>query len=111
MFYMVVVKEILLYGPETWVLLSAMEAKVEGSHTEFLRQITEKRAWWIEDGMWEMSGAEVVQEAVVMQSLMDYIGRRQATVVQWVVLRPIFEVCAGEKDYERGWTQKGGLVT
>ena len=29
---------------------------------------------------------------------------------QWVALRPIFEVCVGEKGYEGGWTQEGGLM-
>ena len=45
---------------------------------------------------------EVVQEAAVTQLEMAYIWRRQATVSQWVELRPIFEVCAGEKVYEGG---------
>ena len=31
---------------------------------------------------------------------MTYIGIRQATRAQWVVLWPIFEVCAGDKGYE-----------
>ena len=33
---------------------------------------------------------------------MNYIGIRQATVVQWVALRLIFEVYAGKKGYEGG---------
>ena len=33
---------------------------------------------------------------------MIYIGRRKATVAQWVEVRPIFEVFAGEKGYEGG---------
>ena len=35
---------------------------------------------------------------------MTYIGRRQATVSQWVALSLIFEVFAGEKRY------KGGVI-
>ena len=42
-FYKAVVQAILLYGSETWLLLAAMERKVEGIYTEFLRQITGKR--------------------------------------------------------------------
>ena len=29
-----------------------------------------------------------------------YIGRQQATVSRWVVLRPLFEVCTRETGYE-----------
>ena len=50
MFYMEVVQEIILYGLDTWVLLSAMERKVEGAHTGFLRYITGKRVRRLGDG-------------------------------------------------------------
>ena len=42
MFYRAVVQAILLYELETWVLLAAMEKKVEGVHTGFLQNITGK---------------------------------------------------------------------
>ena len=58
--------------------------------------------------MWETPGAEVVWEASGTQSAMTYIGRHQATVVQWVALRPIIEVCAGEKSY--GGVDTGGRL-
>ena len=43
-----------------------------------------------------------MQEAAETQSLMTYIGIRQSTVAQWVALQQIFEVCAGETDYDGG---------
>ena len=102
MFYRAVTQEIFLYGLETWVPLAEMEKNVEGAHTGFLRQITGNRARRIVDGMWETPGLEVVREAAVTQSEMSYIGRLQATMAQWVALRPIIEVCTGEKGYEGG---------
>ena len=54
------------------------------------------------DGMWETPRAELVQEAAVTQLVMTYIGRRQATVEQWVALRSLFKVCARDKGYEGG---------
>ena len=42
-----------------------------------------------------------------MQSEMTYIGIRQATMAQWVALRPLFEVCAGGKGYKRGGGGEG----
>ena len=53
MFYRAVVQAILLYGLDTWVLLEAMERKVEGTHTGFLRQITGKLVWRLLDRMWD----------------------------------------------------------
>ena len=49
-----------------------------------------------------MPGAEGIQEAAGTQSARIYIERRQATVVQWVVIHPLFEVCARETGYEGG---------
>ena len=43
---------------------------------------------------------EVVQNAAGMQLEITYMWRRQATVSHWGVLRPISEVCVGEKVYE-----------
>ena len=39
---------------------------------------------------------------LMYQLEMTYIGRRKVTVEQWVELRPIFELCAGEKCYKVG---------
>ena len=89
-----------MYGLETWALVEATDKKVEGSHMDFLRQITGKRARWIVDRTWETPGAGVVREAAGTQSDMTYICRQHATVAQWVALRPISKVCAGEKGYK-----------
>ena len=97
MFYRAVVQAILLYGLEKWVILAAMENKVERTDTVFLRNITEKQERWILDRTWETTRAEVVQEAEGTKSVMNYIGRSQATVAQWLELRPILEVCKGEE--------------
>ena len=43
-----------------------------------------------------------MQEAVVIQLVMNYIGRQQGAVAQWVELQTIFDMCAGDKGYEGG---------
>ena len=101
MFYRAVVKAIILYELETWVLQSAIQRKVEGTHTGLLRQIKEKRARRLGDSTWETPEAEGVREAAGMQSEMNYIWRRQAIMAQWVALHLLFEVCARGKCY--GW--------
>ena len=80
---------------------------IEGRHMEFLRMITGKRVKQLEDGTWETPGAEGIQEVAGTPSARIYIERRQATVAQWVALRPLFEVCARETGYEiRGQRRK-----
>ena len=69
-----------------FVLSAAMERKIEGTHIGFLRYITGKRVRRLGDVMWETSRTERVWEAEIMQSSMTYIGRRQATVAQWMAL-------------------------
>ena len=76
-----------------------MERKVEGTNTGFLQQITRNLARWLGDAIWETFGATGVQEAAGTQSVMNYIGRHQATVSQWVALYQLFEVCARETGY------------
>ena len=47
-----------------------------------------------------------MQEVAGNQSEMNYIWKRQGTVAHWVALRPIFDVCAGEKGYEGGGSRR-----
>ena len=101
-FYRVVVKEIILYGLEMWVLLVSLVNMIEGTHTEFLRMIIGNRVKQLEDGTWETTGVEGILEAAGTQSARIYIEQRQATVAQWVALRPLFDVCARETGYEGG---------
>ena len=79
-----------------------MAKRIEGTHTEFLINITGKRAKQLVDGTGEIPGAEGIQEAAGTQSARIYIERRQATVAQWVALRPLFEVCKRYTRYEGG---------
>ena len=85
-----------------WVLLASMAKRVEGIHKKFLQMITEKRDKHLGDGEWETPGAEGIQEVAGTHPDMIYIERRQATVAQWVALRPLFEVCAKDTGYEGG---------
>ena len=99
---MAVVQAILLYGSETWVLLASMVKRIYGTHTEFLQMITGKRAKQLGDGTWETPGKEGIRESAGTQSARIYIEQRQATVTQWVVLYPLFQVCARDTGYAGG---------
>ena len=91
-----VVQTVLLLGAETWVLSEAIYRKMEGLHVGFLRQITGQRAVRREDENWRKVVSDKVLEKAGTQYLGNYIDRRQATVAEWVELRPILEVCDRE---------------
>ena len=61
-----------------------------------------KRRKQLEDGAWETPGAEVIREAAETQSDRIYIEQRQATMAQWVALRPLFGVYTRDTGYEVG---------
>ena len=42
-----------MYDSETWFLLGSMAKRLDGTHTEFLKLITEKRARRLGDRTWE----------------------------------------------------------
>ena len=75
---------------------------VESTHVGFLFNITGKRVRRQADGLWETSAAKEVLRVARMQSATTYIGRRKATVAQWVSLKLLLEVCAWETGYEGG---------
>ena len=75
MFYRTVAKLVLLFGLETWVLLSVIERKVEGIHTGFMMHITGKQARRKADRIWVTLRAEVVWEEVGPWLEIYYIWR------------------------------------
>ena len=50
--------------------------------------------------MWETLRSEGLHKAAGTQFEMTFIGIQQATVAQWVALRPLFTVYSGEKGYD-----------
>ena len=101
-FYRAVVQAVLLFGVETRVLSAPMMQRLEGAHVSFLRQVTQKQATQRRDGSWRQMTAEAVLQGAGTQSLRTYVDRRQATVADWLALRPIFDIFARETGYERG---------
>ena len=70
-----------------WVLSASMERKVEGTHTEFLQQITGKQEQRLGYRTWKTTRVERVREAAGTKLEMTYIGTRQVTVAQFRVRR------------------------
>ena len=80
----------------------AMTRMVEGTHVNFLRNITDKRARISTDRMRETPATRDVLRESGMQTADTYIGHGQRKVVQWVDLIPIFKVCALHQGFEGG---------
>ena len=72
---------------------------MEGVHVGFQRQIPGQRVEKRKDGTWRQVTADKVLEKSGTKSVGVCIDRRQATVAQWVALRPILEVCDRETGY------------
>ena len=92
----------LLFGADTWVLSAAMAKKLEGLHVRLLRQVTRTKEKRYKDGSWQKVASGIVLQGVGTQPLQTYIDRMQVTVVEWVALRPLFEVCVNETGYKGG---------
>ena len=92
----------LLFGSETWVLTAAMTKKLEVVHVGFLQQVTGEKAQRLGYKTWKKYGTDSVLQETGTKHLREYVNNKQATVAEWVVLLPIFEVCANETGYEGG---------
>ena len=68
----------------------------------FLRQVIEKTEKRQGGGTWRSAAAESVLKDAGTHILRAYIDKQQVTVVEWVLLRLILEVCNRETGYEGG---------
>ena len=80
----------------------AMSMKLGGFHVGFLRRIMMQRAVRQKDETWRYVTAKTVLEKAETHPLGTYIDKRQATLAEWVTLRPILEVCDRETGYKGG---------
>ena len=93
---------VLLFGAETWVLTATKLQNIEGVHVVLLRQVTGTTNQMLGVDTWKKEGGERVIQATGKKPLREYIERRQATVAEWVALRPLFKVCRKETGFEGG---------
>ena len=68
----------------------------------FLVQVMGKTARQNLDGTWGRMSADSVLKEVGNQKLGTYIDKQQIALVEWVALRPIYEVCDRETECDGG---------
>jgi hypothetical protein len=94
MFYKATVQAMLLYGSETWSLSPSSMKRLEGFHIRTAWQISGKRPVRKDDGSWTYPRLEDVLQAVGLKPITHYVGMRRQTVVNFILNRPIYELCA-----------------
>ena len=111
-FFKAVVQQVLLFGAEMWVLTPRIERALESFMHRAARSITGRqpqRGW---DGKWYYPSLQVAMREAGFIEIRESITRRQNTVAQYIVTRPILDLCeqntqrAGERVYRRWWEQK-----
>ena len=68
----------------------------------FLRKVTGIKARNLGVETWRKEGADRVLQSADTKLLGKYTKMGQATISEWLELRPICEVCAKETGYEDG---------
>ncbi len=115
-FYKAIVQSVLLYGSETWVLSSALMARLEGFHIcAAYRMATEHVPRRGPNLQWVYPYSAVALEECGMHTIQHYIDVRRETIAKYVVGRSILAECQGA-DQRRGsvprrwwWEQSMGL--
>ncbi len=95
MFYKATVQAVLLYGSETWSLSPSSMKRLEGFHICAAWRMSGKRPERNVDGSWMYPRSKEVLEAVGMKSIANFVDVQRQTGTNFIVNRPIHELCAG----------------
>ena len=97
MFYKATIQAVLLFGSETWNLTPTAIKQLEGFHV--------RAAWRMakvnvpsrdpETDTWTYPTTKDVFEEVGLFSITHYIQVRRQTIANYIVHRPIFDLCSG----------------
>ena len=113
MFYATVVQAILLYGLETWIMSPWIGKALGGFHHRVVWRLT---GWMPQrnfDGTWTYLPLGEEMAEVGVQEVETYATHRQNTVTQFIVTRPIMDLCLaaarrpGAQVSKRWWEQEG----
>ena len=104
-FYIAVTQQVLLFGAETWMFTKKMELALDAFQGRVARNLTGRQPRRGRDGRWSYpSLAGAIKEAGIVR-IWTSILRRQITVAQFIVTRPILDLC------EKAVRRTGARVT
>ncbi len=95
MFYKATMQAILLFGSETWSLSPTSMKRLEGFHIHAAWRMSGLRPERKANGSWSYPRSKDVLEAAGLQTIAHYMDVRRQTVANFIVNRPIWELCAG----------------
>jgi hypothetical protein len=95
MFYKATVQAILLFGSETWSLSPTSVKRLEGFHIRAAWRMSGMRPERKANGSWSYPHSKDVLEATGLQTIAHYMDVCRQTVANFIVNRPIWELCAG----------------
>ena len=103
----------LLFGAETWVVTPKMERSLSGFLHGAARRITGRQARREKDVDWHYPSLEWAMQEAGLTDIRMSILKRQNTVAQYIVTRPLLDLCEGARAREgaqvplRWWYQAG----
>ena len=112
MMYKAVVQAVILYGRKIWVATDEMMAVLEVFHNRIAGPISGTTARKSNDREWEWALVDAALEVTGIWPIMEYVRRRQATIVEYASGRPIYEHFTGTERMEGSsrflwwWEQK-----
>ena len=110
-FFKVVLRAVLLFGAETWLLTPRMERALDSFQHRFVRRITESHPRRQRGGSWAYPPLEEAMGGSCFGGISKSITMRQNTVAQYIATRPILDLCErstrrpGAMVYRRWWEQ------
>ena len=93
MFYKATVQAVLLYGSETWSLSPSSQKRLVGFHIRAAWRMSGLRPEKKPDGSWTYPRSAEVLEACGLHTIAHYMDVSRQTVANFIVNRPIFELC------------------
>jgi hypothetical protein len=95
MFYKATVQTVLLYGNETWNLSPTSVKRLEGFHIRAAWQMSGLQLEKKPNRSWLYLHSKDVLEAAGLHTIAHHMDVHRQTVANFIVNRPIWELCAG----------------
>ena len=92
-FYIAVTQAVLIFVSETWVLTSRMEKALDSFQSRVARKITGRQLRQRKEGRWIYLLMAGIMKDTGMVGIRNSILRRQNTVMQFIPMRPILDLC------------------
>ena len=95
-----VVQELILYGSEIWVVTDAMTTVLGGFNHRISRRIVDMTKRRVGGRYWEWALVDAEMEAIGIWPMRECMWRRQATITEYILGRPVYNLCTGADSME-----------